>query len=765
MKFNPYFYLFLCLFLSFSFCVQSQNIVPAKKATMNIGLAQYISQNPNSTKLTDILVEGNSNDISSSIETAEGRIKFSFGNIYAVRIPLNKIHLLLQSASVKRIEAMHSSGTLLDSETDTNANIYPVKNGNLPLTQSYDGSGVVIGIIDDGIDLSHPDFKDAQGHTRVKYLWSQTDSAGGTTPSYGYGQEWDSAAIDAGCSYVPTTADYGHGSTVAGCAAGNGLAVNNYYGVATNADLIFVAADMSKNFLAKVVDATDYIYAKAAELGKPCVINASLGSYSGSHDGTDLPAKLIDALISKQNGRAFVCAAGNAGNILLHLGYPVQKDSLFTWFKYEPSISRVYFEVWANKSAFDSVSFAIGADKSPSPYAFRGRTPYYNILSNFNFSAGIDTVTDTLWSGNTVLGAVEILAEKSDTTYHLGISIFTDSTAYNWRFITYGSGYFDIWSHPNYTGTSNIVKANLPSSAAFPDIVRYVRPDKTQNIVSSFTCSEKTIAVANYNNKVKWLDVNNVLQTPETYTAPPSIDTVAGEIASSSSIGPARNGKMKPDISAPGNFTFASGLLSLMPAFISSSPGKVGIGGKHILNGGTSMASPVVAGIVALYLQKRPDASWQEIKDAILNTAQQDTFTSAIVPNTYWGYGKVDAFAALNYFGCKDMDAVNYNPLAIIDDGSCDYNTSTGILISDHSLSNYPNPFNDYTTIYYQTNPSFHSVTFTVTDVAGRAVASWSAESNRGNIIFTRQSLPGGIYFCKMIADGKMTVTKKLVIF
>ncbi len=765
MKISIYSCLFFYLFLSLDFYAQSQNITLPKKATMNIGLAQYISQNPHSSELTDILVEGDSPAVVSAIETCGGRMKFSYGNIYATRIPLNKISLLLQNSSVKRVEAMHGSGTVLDSETDTNANIYSVKNGSYPLTQSYDGSGVVIGVIDDGIDLTHPDFMDSQGHTRIKYLWSQTDSTGGTGTSYGYGQEWDSAAIDAGCSYIPTTAYYGHGSIVTGCAAGNGLAVNNYYGVATNADIIFVAVDMSKNFLSKVVDATDYIYAKAAELGKPCVINASLGSYSGSHDGTDLPAKLIGTLISKQNGRAFVCAAGNAGNILLHLGYPVQKDSLFTWFKYEPSIGRVYFEVWANQSDIDSLQFAIGADKVPAPYKFRGRTPYYNILNDFNFNTGIDTVTDTLWSGNTVLGAVEILAEKSDSLYHLGISVFTDSTTYNWRFITFGSGYFDIWSHPNYTGTSNIIKANLPSAGTFPDIVRYVRPDKTQNIVSSFTCSEKTIAVANYNNKAKWLDVNNDLQTPETYITPPAIDTIAGEIASSSSIGPTRNRKIKPDISAPGNFTFGSGLLSLMPAFISNSPGKVGVGGKHILDGGTSMASPVVAGIVALYLQKRPDASWQEIKDVLLNTAKQDTFTSDTIPNTRWGYGKVDAFAAMNYYGCKDKDAVNYDSLAVIDDGSCDYNTSTKILLLNNSLSNYPNPFSDYTIISYQAIPASRSITITVTDALGREVISWSKESNQGNIIFTGQSLPGGIYFCKMIADGKTVATKKLVIF
>lgn len=744
---------------------KAQNSLAPKKATMNAGLAQYISLHPNGAELIHVLVEGNSPDAAAAIEQCGGVVRYSCGLIFSAAMPVNKIAALLQFPSVKRIEALHGSGRVLDSETDTNTNVHLVKAGALPLPQGYDGSGVVIGIIDDGLDLSHPDFSDAQGNTRVKYLWSQTDTTGGTTPSYGYGQEWDSAAIDAGCPYISTAANFGHGSIVTGIAAGNGLAVHNYYGVATNADIIFVAVDFSQNFLNNVADAAEYIYAKAAALGKPCVINASVGSYAGSHDGNDLPAKMIDALVTQQNGRAFVCAAGNAGNVLLHLGYPVQQDSLFTWFKYEPTIGRVYFEVWAEQDEFKDVQFAIGADKAPAPYQFRGRTPFFNILSDFNLPLGTTTVKDTLWSGNKILGAVEIIAEKIDSVYHLGISVFTDSTNYNWRFITFGSGYFDCWSQPTYTGTSNIVKANLPSAGAFPDIVRYKRPDKTQNIVSSFTCSDKTITVANYNNKSEWLDVNNQVRTPGNYAAPPSVDTVAGTLGTTSSVGPTRDGRMKPDISAPGNFTFGSGLLSLMPSFIANNPGKVGVGGKHILDGGTSMASPVVTGIVALYLQKRPDASWQEIKDVLLSTAKHDAFTTDSLPNAAWGYGKADAFAMINYYGCKDHNASNFDSLAVVDDGSCIYYTGANKVLPEVTFFNYPNPFAEHTTLHYQVSFPFESGAIAITDLLGNELSKTVIHSPAGNINFVSPSLASGIYFCKLIADGKIVSVRKMIVF
>lgn len=648
----------------------SFNSKAQESASMNLELRNYILSNPNNTEQLHVLVQGNNASVSSAIENVGGTIKFFTRDIASVNIEADKIFQLSNQPGIIRIEGRHGTGVVLDDQTDINTNVTPVKQGQSPLPQAYNGSGVVVGIIDDGIDITHPDFKDASGNTRIKYLWSQIDATGGSTPSYGYGQEWDSAAIDAGPSYAETSSYFGHGSIVSGIAAGNPPVLHQYEGVAPQSDLVVVAVDMGSNFLNNMVDATEYIYQKAQLLGKPCVINASVGTYGGSHDGLDLPAIAINNLITAHNGQSFVAAAGNAGDKLLHLQYPVEIDSAFTWFKYEPSISQVYYELWAYKSQFDNVQFALGADMT-SPYTYLGRTNYYNILNDFTFTAGFAQLDDTLktWNG-IVIGTVTVQAETLDTTYHLAISIHTLNTAYFYRLSTKGVGQFDIWSNPAFTGTSNMVKpVNLPPVATFPDVARYRGPNQAQTIVSSFQCSDKVITVANFVNRNTWVDVNSTTQT--------TTDTV-GARGLTSSIGPTRDGKIKPDISAPGNNTFGAGLLSLMPTFISSNPQKVSIDSLHILDGGTSMASPVVAGIIALYLQRYPTLDWLAIKNAVIASAVTDSFTTANVPNMKWGFGKIDAFKIMDTVITNGCQATNHSYGSFICQGDVyDFNGAT----------------------------------------------------------------------------------------
>src|SRR5690606_26480683 len=97
-------------------------------------------------------------------------------------------------------------------------------------------------------------------------------------------------------------------------------------------------------------DAIDFIFTKAAALGKPAVVNLSLGDYFGSHDGLDAPTLFTDQLLEESPGRAIVAAAGNSGNLgNYHLAYDIpEADTAFTWFKYNSSAQAVYFELWAD---------------------------------------------------------------------------------------------------------------------------------------------------------------------------------------------------------------------------------------------------------------------------------------------------------------------------------------------------------------------------------------------------------------------------------
>src|SRR5690606_926764 len=153
---------------------------------------------------------------------------------------------------------------------------------------AYNGEGILMGIIDTGVDFNHADFKDSLGNTRIKYLWDQKPTSGSTVPSpFGYGIEWTETQINMAQCTQSDMAYYGHGTGVAGIAAGNGLASGHHQGPASKSDLIVVALDFNKTG-PTIADAVQYIFDKAIQIGKPCVINASLGDYYGSHDATDL---------------------------------------------------------------------------------------------------------------------------------------------------------------------------------------------------------------------------------------------------------------------------------------------------------------------------------------------------------------------------------------------------------------------------------------------------------------------------------------------
>lgn len=754
-------------------------------AQMNSGLLKALSRNDTSTRSVSLLVQGNVTQINSATKQLGGSTKYAVSDMVAIRLPLNKVKQLAAMKGVSRLEGLHGNGQLMDDMTLLNANISPVHSGFPPLMQAYDGAGVVMAVLDDGIDFTHPDFKNTDGTTRIKYLWDQTTDYGGTFPEpYEYGQEWDAATIDAGlCTHAEPFYNFGHGSNVTGIATGNGQAVNNFIGVAPACDIISVAVSMDDNFLLNVVDATKYSFDRAAELGKPCVINASIGTYAGSHDGNDLPAQLMDVLITQQQGHTFVCAAGNAGNIPFHLGYETTADSSFTWFKYNSGLGGVYYEWWIDNDAAENFSFAIGADNT-APYAFLGRTKYFNLLNDFTFTTGSFTIKDTLWNGTTRIGIATLTAYKFDSTYSCEVFIEPDLTDYYWRFITNGSSRFDLWSGLSTTGTSDMV-LTLPSAAVFPDISRYKLPDTQQTIVSSFTCSDKVITVANYINRNEYIDYyGDQIAYP--------LD-VPGGLAISSSFGPTRDGRIKPDATAPGNRTLATSQLSQAAALILSQAYKVALGGMHNVNGGTSMASPVVAGIAALYLQKNPTASCQEVKDAILLSCLQDDFTGNDLPDSQWGYGKVDGYAAMNMkisygctlpfsinydpmatvddgscipvvFGCTDSNAVNYDDGANMDNGSCQYNVG----IPEESTAQidilaYPNPSAGITNFYYRSKAGFNGGII-IQDLSGSTIIEIPVNSSK-DMQTIRQQLQPGLYFYHLEMEAFVSEVHKLVIY
>ena len=715
------------LFL-FNFVAEAQVNFQSK---LNLHLSKLAANEQLQAQQINLLVQGDINKIRQIVEVHGGLFRNAVGNIATVKIPVSAILVLASSKEILRIESPVGNYTTMNDSMRSKIQVNEVHAGMPPLPQGYDGTGIAIGIIDTGVDFTHPDLQDSSGNTRVKYLWDQRQPVAANTPAaYGYGQEWNNTEIDAGTAAIHNDVQgFGHGTHVTGIASGDGSAINKNKGVAPGADIIEVAFDFNNVTDPTYSDAVDYIFNKAQLLGKPCVINASLGDYYGSHDGHDLQSQLISAMIDQQAGRTLVAAAGNAGNVPLHLGYNVTTDTSFTWVPHNPAYPNMYIQIWGDTSDFDGIDFSIGADVNTSSASYRGRLPFRDIFYNLGVLKE-DTLFST--SGNR-LAIVQSFGSIQGPAYQLEFLIVPDSTSYIWRLISTGSGRFDIWKFYDGTGLTGFLNSSLPPAAIVPEIIYYKLPDLNSTIVSGFQCLDNVITVGNYGNRNWYIDVNG---NPFTNANTPEV------IISNSSRGPTRDGRIKPDIAAPGSSTLSCGQLSLFAIWITQPTNAVKIaeGGFHFRDGGTSSASPVVAGVAALFLQQNPTATALQVKNAILQCAVQDTFTGNLLPDNTWGYGKVNAFNTLTNCSLTSIEEPEEVSLIVM----------------------FPNPVYAGETVSVQLKQD-HPVSgeLIITDLIGKEVERLVIPES-GNIILNTGSFETGVYMLNWRQDDKIHKSGKL---
>ncbi len=797
-----YFYLFIAAF--FVLNVSGQDRMKIDLRTFNKLKAGKIED-----KTLGLLVEGNATKIEELTKQFGGTFKYSYGTISSVEIPTDKVLSFVANPEIEHVENMSAIGVQLMDTSRINSNVDSANYGYPPLLQAYTGKGIIVGIIDGGIYFQHPDFKYADGTSRIRYIWDQPITNPTVRPQpYNYGQEWSWIDINANkCTHVPPylASEFGHGTCVAGIAAGNGRSLTydtlRYRGIAYESEIIAVRVPLggsSTSFLARVADAVDYIFKKADALGKPCVINTSVGTYWGSHDGRDLTSRIIDSLLEQKKGRVLVAAAGNAGNVKFHARHEVNGDSAVTYFKYNAANGAAYFEFWADTADLNSAEFTIGAVSAKTGNLVDTvQTERLNVLRDFNI--GVDRLTRKLYvdNGNQLLATVEafVTPEKGGLYY---VEVYITPVDVNpllyWKLQTFEKAKLDFWATANsgILGTSDMVNI-LPNLIIKPD---YRFPDSLSTMVSSWQNSNSVISVANYNNRTGYFDIDSIYRNLTITDG-----DVPGRQHKTSSFGPTRDNRLKPDISAPGSTTIATGDLRLIngttgyPGFVGNSNRfKIGLGGKHIRNGGTSMASPVVAGIAALYLEKRPTARWDEIKQAIINTAKRDSFTTADA-NYAYGNGKVNGFRALleafaygcmdtgsiNYlpsatldtggcvkkaYGCTDADAINFSTAANVNNGTCVYEVGIEKTFTAKKIGvrAYPNPFTSETFFAIDgLQQNFNNAEIVINDMIGRTEDRINITKGNFQYRFVNQSLPSGVHLYKLVVDGKTVYTGKVV--
>ena len=255
-------------------------------------------------------------------------------------------------------------------------------------------------------------------------------------------------------------------------------------------------------------------------------------------------------------------------------------------------------------------------------------------------TSGVPVIRPLVLSSGNNIGNVEFYGGEINGRYLMQVFIREpDSTTYNYRLETIGTGKVDIWASKSYFGSSNVTNI-IPNSSVFPDVVNYTLPDNLQTMVSGFSCSPEVITVGNIEKDLTFLDAQSNIQF---------IDRNDGVISNASSRGPSREGVLKPDVSASGTYIMTVGSVSYGRYLADNIPSAVTKDSLHIKNGGTSMASPVVAGSIALLFEKCSKLSNQDVLMAIKSSSDWEAFYGLQENNTSYGAGRVNTFEMLNY--------------------------------------------------------------------------------------------------------------------
>lgn len=588
-------------------------------------------------------------DAKTIVSKYHGVVFSVIGDICTAELPLSQVIGFANDARVMRIESAKEIRLHNDKAKElTGAD--KVQTAQLPEGQAYTGKDVLVGVIDTGIDFLHPDFREKTDSTktRIRAIWDQTLNDGTHPAQFNYGSEWDSAQLQAALTLaappISQRDSSGHGTHVTGSAAG-------LRGVAYDAEIIMVKTPLVSNgdyrfsTSAKTLDAVKYIYDKAAALGKPCVVNMSLGFAFGTpHDGTSLFEQGIDLMVNERKGFIVCASAGNDGRDFIHHGgYALTADS--SW-SYINGLNGATWYAASNKTYDDSIFYSIVMDSamlnfSTGLYAQKKmfQTPWFSVSELKNAAGGLNY--DILYGNGDTAASLKIIASDYDLTrsevyvYARDKSVLVPSGSgvkvNLFKVAVRGAGSFHSWVQ-----ALNGYSVNMPDYGALTN-ARF-KPNDNIYCIGIPATGKRVFAVGAFVNKKNYTDILG-----RTQQGLNTSNASVGAAAFFTSKGPTTDNRVKPDFSAPG-----LNVASSLSRYAEKDSSQI-VDQYTAVYSGTSMSCPISSGCIALLLQKSPYSDFDDIKKAIDSATVKDVFVKAAgpVPNNTWGYGKLNIFEAM----------------------------------------------------------------------------------------------------------------------
>jgi monoamine oxidase/subtilisin family serine protease len=514
-----------------------------------------------------------------AVDPPQARVVARFGDVVTVRVTRSAVEGLWRDDSALSVKASQRyAPEVVPDLTETEVVMDAADNRRRPRGPGGDeltGAGVAIGALDWGLDIAHPDFRTADGRTRLLGLWDQRTVPAGRVEPYGYGRIFEPAVIDAALrtadpytalGYHPSAFDTGsgaHGTHTFSIAAGNGRG-GGPVGYAPEADGVFVNLGSGEGTppvplgsSVQLLEAIDFIAGRAGD--RPLALNLSLGRHAGAHKGLSLVERALDHFVSARPGRLIAASCGNYFERGTHAS-----------FQLGPGERR-------------GVTIEIDPqDRTPNTvdiwYPGRDRITVQVTNADLGLDArvapdGSATLTDR---GRDMARAYHRTGDPNTGDNQCSVVVEPSPWTQRWEIVLHGDDVVDGRVHLWVERDTGCRTAQSVIAAGQTD-----QRTTTGTIANGF----RTVTVGAVDGRLRG--------TP---------------LARFSSSGPTRDARRKPDLVAPG----------VLVAGARSTPRGEPPGARYVRMSGTSMAAPAVAGVAALMFQKAGSLPIAETRRALL---------------------------------------------------------------------------------------------------------------------------------------------------